>query len=83
MRNTRHNVQARPKILKKLLKHQINPSERTFSEKKYIKYLKCKGAKNSYDSYLTEFAGFTQNSKKIIETPNLLIRTKFFSKKVC
>jgi hypothetical protein len=30
-----------------------------------------------------EFAGSTQNPKKIIRTPNLPIRTKMFPKKVC
>jgi hypothetical protein len=37
---TRRNLQAQPKILKKLLKHQINHSDRSFSQKKYIYYRK-------------------------------------------
>jgi hypothetical protein len=31
---TQRNLQARPKILKKLLEHQFNQSGRTFSQKK-------------------------------------------------
>jgi ribosomal protein S17E len=60
------------------LKHQINQSERTF-----LVPQKCKGAKNSYGGYPTEFAGSTQNFKNIIETSNQPIKTKIFSKKVC
>jgi hypothetical protein len=37
----------------------------------------CKGAKNSYGGYPTEFAGSTQNPKKIIGTPNQPIRENF------
>jgi hypothetical protein len=33
-------------------------------------------------SYPTEFAGSTQNPKKMIGTPNLPIRTKIFPKKI-
>jgi hypothetical protein len=33
--------------------------------------------------YPTEFAGSAQNLKKIIGTPNLQIKTKKFSKKLC
>jgi hypothetical protein len=33
---TRRNLQARPKILNKLLEHQINQSERKSSQKKYV-----------------------------------------------
>jgi hypothetical protein len=78
---TWQNLQARPKILKKILKHHINQSERTFSQKKiYLVLQKCKGAKNSNGGYPTEFAGSTQNPKKIIETPNLPIKTKIFLK---
>jgi hypothetical protein len=42
---------------------------------------KVKKGKNSYGGYATEFAGSTQNPKKIIETPNLPIRTKMIPKK--
>jgi hypothetical protein len=37
---TRRSLQAQPKILKKLSKHQIYQSGRKFLEKKYVKYLK-------------------------------------------
>jgi hypothetical protein len=33
---TRRNLQAQPKILKKLSEHQINQSERKLSQKKYV-----------------------------------------------
>jgi hypothetical protein len=46
-------------------------------------YLKSKGAKNSYGGYQTEFAGSTQNLKKITGTPNLPIKTKIIQIKVC
>jgi hypothetical protein len=40
MRATRRNLQAQPKILKKIIEHQINQSERKFSQKNYVSYLK-------------------------------------------
>jgi hypothetical protein len=80
---TRQNLLAQPKILKKSSKHQIYQSERRFSQKYCLVPQKCKGAKNSYGGYATEFAGSTQIPKKIIRTQNLPIRTKIFPKKVC
>jgi hypothetical protein len=44
---------------------------------------KCKGAKNMYGGYPTEFAGSTQNPKKMTGTPNLPIKKKIVPKKVC
>jgi hypothetical protein len=44
---------------------------------------KRKGAKNSDGCYPTEFAGSTQNQKKIIGTSNLPVKTKIFPKNVC
>jgi hypothetical protein len=32
----RRNLQAQPKILKKLSEHQINQSEQKFNKKKYV-----------------------------------------------
>jgi hypothetical protein len=37
--------------------------------------------KNSYGGYPTEFAGSTQDPKKIVGTSNQSIRTKIFPKK--
>jgi hypothetical protein len=37
---TRRNLQAQPKILKKLSEHLIYQSERKFSQKNYASYLK-------------------------------------------
>jgi hypothetical protein len=34
------NLQAQPKILKKILEHQINQSKRKILQKKYVWYLK-------------------------------------------
>jgi hypothetical protein len=48
--------------------------------KEYLVIQKCKETKNCR-SYPTEFAGSTQNLKKIIRTPNLPIRTNIFPKK--
>jgi hypothetical protein len=56
----RRSVQAQPKIIKKLLEHQINQSERKFSQIKYVSYFK-KGK---------EFTDSTQNPKEIIRTSN-------------
>jgi hypothetical protein len=67
MEATRRNLQFQPKILKKWPK---------FSQKKLcLVHSKCKGAKK------LDFAGLTQNHKKIIETPNLPVKTKIFFKK--
>jgi hypothetical protein len=84
MRTTRQSLQARPKILKKILKHQINQSERSFSQKKiYLvtqKYKEpkiCMGATRRYSQAQPKIL------KKIIGTPNLPIKTKIFPKKVC
>jgi hypothetical protein len=39
---TRRSLQAQPKIIKKLSEHQINYSERKFSEKNILSTLKVK-----------------------------------------
>jgi hypothetical protein len=46
MEAIRRNLQARPKILKKLLEHQINQSERTFSQKHIFSTLKVWRSQN-------------------------------------
>jgi hypothetical protein len=53
---TRRNLRAQPKILKKLSEHQINESERKFSQEKYVYYLKSVQEPNSYWGYQAEFA---------------------------
>jgi hypothetical protein len=80
---TQRNLQVQSKILIKLLEHQIYQSEQKNSQKSMFSTLKCKEAKNSYEGNPTEFAGSTQNLKKIIGAPNLPIRTKIFPKTVC
>jgi hypothetical protein len=70
------------KILKNLSEHQINQSEQKKSKIVCLVPYKRKGAKSSYGGYLIEFAGSTQNVTKIIETPNLPIKSKrYFPKK--
>jgi hypothetical protein len=65
MGSIRQSLQAQPKNIKKLSKHQIYQSNRKISQKTlYFIPSKCKGAKNSYGGYPTEFAGSTQNVKK-------------------
>jgi hypothetical protein len=48
----RQSLQAQPKNIKKLSKHQINQS-------KCLVPYKRKGAKNLYEDYPTKFAGST------------------------
>jgi hypothetical protein len=57
--------------------------KKTFYLQFYMGTSKFKKTKNSYWICTTKFAGSTQNHKKIIETRNQLIKTKFFSKKLC
>jgi hypothetical protein len=72
------------KILKKLKEHQINQSKRkNFQKKVYLVPQNCKGAKNLYGGYLTEFAGSTQNPEINIGISNQPIKTKNFPNKVC
>jgi hypothetical protein len=81
---TRRNLQAQPKNLKKCSEHRIYQSEQKFSQKKVcLVPQKCKGAKNSYGGYPTEFAGSTQNPKKMTGRPNLPIKKKIVPKKIC
>jgi hypothetical protein len=53
------------------------------AQPKNIKKINETPKKNSYGGYPKKFADSTQNPKKIIETQNLPIRTKIFSKKLC
>jgi hypothetical protein len=62
--------------------HKKN-TKKIFQKKSMFSTLKRKGAKNSYEDYMTEFAGSTQNVQKIVGTSNQPIRTKFSQKKVC
>jgi hypothetical protein len=52
-----------PKSLKKISEHQINQSNRKFSQKKVCLVSQmCTGAKNSYGGYPTELAQGTQKT---------------------
>jgi hypothetical protein len=66
----RRNLQARPKILKKLLKRQINYNQNGNKQKSMFGILKEKRILKFVRSYPTEFAGSTQNPKNIIGTSN-------------
>jgi hypothetical protein len=57
MRTTRRNLQARPKILKKIIETSNQPIRtKIFAKNIYLVPQKCKGAKNSYGGYPAEFA---------------------------
>jgi hypothetical protein len=83
MEATQRNLRARPKILKKYRNIKSTIQNENFPKNSMFSTLKCKGAKNSYECYPTEFAGLTQNLKKNIGTQNQPIRPKNFPKKVC
>jgi hypothetical protein len=54
---TRRNLQAQPKILKKIVETSNQPIiTKIFPKKVSLVHEKCEGAKNSYGSYLTELA---------------------------
>jgi hypothetical protein len=57
------------------------PAASIIIPKNMFSTLKPIEAKNLHGSYPTEFAGSTQNPKKIIGTSNQPIRTKIFPKK--
>jgi Skp family chaperone for outer membrane proteins len=76
MEATRRNLQARPKILKILSKHQINQSETRFSEKEFS----LKSVKDTKGANRRSLQAQSKIFKKIIVTSNQLIRTKFSKK---
>jgi ABC-type oligopeptide transport system ATPase subunit len=78
---TRRNLQAQPKILKKLSDHQIyQTKKKIFLKKNYVSYLESvKEPKNSYGNYPMEFAGSTKNPKKMISSVDRAFRVQFFS----
>jgi hypothetical protein len=64
MGSIQRSLEAQPKTIKKLSKHQINQLIKKKSRIKVCLVLKkWKEAKNSYEGYPTEFAGSTQNRK--------------------
>jgi hypothetical protein len=86
---TRRNLQALPKILKKIIEPQIYQSKRKFSQKKVCLIpQKCKGAKNSYGGYPTEFApGASKAIGLKLSSENLNLKRKkclgWKEKKLC
>jgi hypothetical protein len=84
MRATRRNLQAKPKILKKSSKQQINQSERIFFQKNYVSYLKSvKEPKIRIGATGRNLQAQPQMLKKIVGTSNQPIRTKIFQRKLC
>jgi hypothetical protein len=66
----RRSLKAQPNILYKIIGTPNLPIRMNIPKKIYLVPQKCKRAKNSYRSYSTEFAGSTQNLKKIVGTSN-------------
>jgi hypothetical protein len=82
MGSIRQSLQAQPNNIKKLSKHQINQSERKFSQKNYVSYLKSV-KKPKIRIKATQRTAQPKMLKKIVETSNKLIRTKIFLRKLC
>jgi hypothetical protein len=79
----RRNLQARPKILKKLLKRQINQSKHKISQKKLCSVpYKLKGAKNLCGAPGRNLQARPKIRKKIIRISNQPIRFIIFQKQV-
>jgi hypothetical protein len=75
MGSIRQNLQAQPKTPNQTIEIKKISNKSMFST-----LIKKRRQKFKW-GYPTEFAGSTQNPKKIIGTPNLPIKTKKFSKK--
>jgi hypothetical protein len=79
---TRRNLQAQPKILKKLSEHQIYQSKPNFFLKNNVSYLKSeKEPKIRLGTTRRNLQALPKIQKKIIGTPNLPIKTTIFTKK--
>jgi hypothetical protein len=74
---TQRNLQARPKILKKIIEIQTQLIRiKIYQKKVCLVPSKCKGAKNSNGSYPKKFVSSTQKPKKLLENQiNQLERT--------
>jgi hypothetical protein len=66
----RQCLQAQPKKIKNVIETPKQPIEIKKSQIKVCCTSKVKKRKNSYGGYPTEYAGSTQNPKKIISTPS-------------
>jgi hypothetical protein len=71
-------LQAELKILKKIIGTNQN---KKFLKKTVFRTLKVERSQNLYGGYPTDFAGSTQNPKKMTGTRNLPIKKKIFPKK--
>jgi hypothetical protein len=81
---TRRNLQAQPKILKKSSNHQNYQSERKFSQKNYVSYLKSvKEPKIRIGATRRNLQAQPKMLEKIVGTSNQPIRTKNFLRKLC
>jgi hypothetical protein len=79
MRATRRSLQAQPKILSNTKSIPIRT--KIFHKKECLVTHNRKGAKNSFGSYPTEFAGSTQNPKKSSKHQIYQSEQKFSEKK--
>jgi hypothetical protein len=76
-------LQAQPKILKKLQKHQINQSERKLSQKKYVYYHKnVNKLENRIGATRRNLQAQPKILKKIMRISNQPFRTKIVPKKI-
>jgi hypothetical protein len=66
------------KIIKKMIKTRNQSTETKKFTKIYISYVKRQKEPKIRMEATTKFAGSTQNAKKIIGTPNQLIRMMIF-----
>jgi hypothetical protein len=80
-------AKIRMEATRRRLKSRSTPnlpiSTNIFPKKVCLVPEKRRGAKNSYGTYPTEFAGSTQNPKNKFGTPNIPFKTKMFLKKLC
>jgi hypothetical protein len=81
---TRRNLQAQPKILKKITETPNLPIKTKIFPKKYVWYLKrLQEPKTRMGATRRNLQAQPKILKKTIGTPNLPIKTKILPKKVC
>jgi hypothetical protein len=81
---TRRNLQAQPKILKKIRNTKSTNQNKNFPKKNYVSYLKSvKQPKIRMGATRRNLQAQPKMLKKIVGTSKQPIRTKIFPKKVC
>jgi hypothetical protein len=81
MGSIRQGLQTQPKNIKSYQNTKSTNRNKKISNKSMFSTSKVKRRQKIVWGYRTEFAGSTQNPKKIIRTANLPIKTKVFLKK--